>query len=200
MCWLIDGIQYLSVCLSISLKQQAKMAEYCRSIFGEALLIDPLDKYPVSNSNTYTNTNTHAPEGKHCVKDIFFCSDQTTSHSTAVSIMCHYSWSRVSPCPVLRSWWAKSSSRTRNRTNPPIAPTPKDWLTNLPIRATSQCLLATTQEVRHKDSFQPRNPCAVCLAVTHQAFVSKHKTDCNDSFLRQLYVAEKIPKSVQVLI
>lgn len=23
------------------------MAEYCRSIFGEALLIDPLDKYPV---------------------------------------------------------------------------------------------------------------------------------------------------------
>lgn len=30
-----------------SLKQQAKMAEYCRSIFGDALLIDPLDKYPV---------------------------------------------------------------------------------------------------------------------------------------------------------
>lgn len=28
-------------------KQQAKMAEYCRSIFGDALLIDPLDKYPV---------------------------------------------------------------------------------------------------------------------------------------------------------
>ncbi|XP_062407347.1 1-phosphatidylinositol 4,5-bisphosphate phosphodiesterase beta-1 [Sardina pilchardus] len=26
-------------------KQQAKMAEYCRSIFGEALLIDPLEKY-----------------------------------------------------------------------------------------------------------------------------------------------------------
>lgn len=23
------------------------MAEYCRSIFGDALLIDPLDKYPV---------------------------------------------------------------------------------------------------------------------------------------------------------
>lgn len=30
-----------------SAKQQAKMAEYCRSIFGDALLIDPLDKYPV---------------------------------------------------------------------------------------------------------------------------------------------------------
>uniref|UniRef100_A0A8C8DQ71 Phosphoinositide phospholipase C n=1 Tax=Oryzias sinensis TaxID=183150 RepID=A0A8C8DQ71_9TELE len=30
-----------------SLKQQAKMAEYCRSIFGDALLIDPLDKYPL---------------------------------------------------------------------------------------------------------------------------------------------------------
>ena len=29
-------------------KQQAKMAEYCRTIFGDALLIDPLEKYPVS--------------------------------------------------------------------------------------------------------------------------------------------------------
>ncbi|KAF7670265.1 hypothetical protein LDENG_00027430 [Lucifuga dentata] len=32
-----------------SLKQQAKMAEYCRSIFGEALLIDPLDKYALES-------------------------------------------------------------------------------------------------------------------------------------------------------
>ncbi|XP_013880060.1 1-phosphatidylinositol 4,5-bisphosphate phosphodiesterase beta-1 [Austrofundulus limnaeus] len=32
-----------------SLKQQAKMAEYCRTIFGEALLIDPLDKYPLEH-------------------------------------------------------------------------------------------------------------------------------------------------------
>ncbi|XP_027711866.1 1-phosphatidylinositol 4,5-bisphosphate phosphodiesterase beta-3 isoform X2 [Vombatus ursinus] len=31
-----------------SAKQQAKMAEYCRTIFGEALLIDPLDKYPLA--------------------------------------------------------------------------------------------------------------------------------------------------------
>ncbi|KAI4789008.1 hypothetical protein KUCAC02_035494, partial [Chaenocephalus aceratus] len=30
-----------------SSKQQAKMAEYCQSIFGDALLIDPLDKYPL---------------------------------------------------------------------------------------------------------------------------------------------------------
>ncbi|XP_061875699.1 1-phosphatidylinositol 4,5-bisphosphate phosphodiesterase beta-3-like, partial [Colius striatus] len=29
-----------------SAKQQAKMAEYCRSIFGDALLIEPLPKYP----------------------------------------------------------------------------------------------------------------------------------------------------------
>ncbi|XP_073789962.1 1-phosphatidylinositol 4,5-bisphosphate phosphodiesterase beta-1 isoform X2 [Danio rerio] len=28
-------------------KQQAKMAEYCRKIFGDALLIDPLEKYPL---------------------------------------------------------------------------------------------------------------------------------------------------------
>ncbi|KAF5902484.1 1-phosphatidylinositol 4,5-bisphosphate phosphodiesterase beta-3-like, partial [Clarias magur] len=27
--------------------QQSKMAEYCRSIFGDALLIDPLEKYPL---------------------------------------------------------------------------------------------------------------------------------------------------------
>ncbi|XP_074503475.1 1-phosphatidylinositol 4,5-bisphosphate phosphodiesterase beta-1-like [Sebastes fasciatus] len=32
-----------------SLKQQAKMAEYCQSIFGERLLIDPLDKYPLES-------------------------------------------------------------------------------------------------------------------------------------------------------
>uniref|UniRef100_A0A672JP31 Phosphoinositide phospholipase C n=1 Tax=Salarias fasciatus TaxID=181472 RepID=A0A672JP31_SALFA len=30
-----------------SFKQQAKMAEYCRTIFGDALLIDPMDKYPL---------------------------------------------------------------------------------------------------------------------------------------------------------
>ncbi|XP_051900991.1 1-phosphatidylinositol 4,5-bisphosphate phosphodiesterase beta-3 isoform X2 [Pristis pectinata] len=30
-----------------SSKQQAKMAEYCRTIFGDALLIEPLEKYPL---------------------------------------------------------------------------------------------------------------------------------------------------------
>ncbi|MGH0179961.1 UNVERIFIED_CONTAM: hypothetical protein FKN15_010536 [Acipenser sinensis] len=30
-----------------SSKQQVKMAEYCRTIFGEALLIEPLEKYPL---------------------------------------------------------------------------------------------------------------------------------------------------------
>ncbi|KAI7813929.1 putative 1-phosphatidylinositol 4 [Triplophysa rosa] len=30
-----------------SAKQQEKMADYCRSMFGDALLIDPLDKYPL---------------------------------------------------------------------------------------------------------------------------------------------------------
>ncbi|XP_060711356.1 1-phosphatidylinositol 4,5-bisphosphate phosphodiesterase beta-3-like isoform X2 [Hemiscyllium ocellatum] len=30
-----------------SSKQQAKMAEYCRTIFGDALVIDPLEKYPL---------------------------------------------------------------------------------------------------------------------------------------------------------
>lgn len=38
------------VCVRVSPrpKQQAKMAEYCRSIFGDALLTDPLEKYLVS--------------------------------------------------------------------------------------------------------------------------------------------------------
>eukprot|EP00064_Thunnus_orientalis_P003866 superscaffoldBa00000334_g3877 len=31
-------------------KQQAKMAEYCRSIFGDALLTEPLEKYPMESS------------------------------------------------------------------------------------------------------------------------------------------------------
>uniref|UniRef100_A0A673I9X9 Phosphoinositide phospholipase C n=1 Tax=Sinocyclocheilus rhinocerous TaxID=307959 RepID=A0A673I9X9_9TELE len=30
-----------------SAKQQAKMAEYCRTMFGDALLIEPLEKYPL---------------------------------------------------------------------------------------------------------------------------------------------------------
>ncbi|XP_034619997.1 1-phosphatidylinositol 4,5-bisphosphate phosphodiesterase beta-1 [Trachemys scripta elegans] len=30
-------------------KQQAKMAEYCRLIFGDALLMDPLEKYPLES-------------------------------------------------------------------------------------------------------------------------------------------------------
>lgn len=42
----------MSLYVFSSLKQQAKMAEYCRSIFGEALLIDPLDKYPVRKCRT----------------------------------------------------------------------------------------------------------------------------------------------------
>lgn len=30
-------------------KQQEKMANYCKTIFGEALLTEALDKYPVSS-------------------------------------------------------------------------------------------------------------------------------------------------------
>lgn len=37
-------------------KQQAKMAEYCRSIFGDALLMEPLEKYLVSTSDPQTHT------------------------------------------------------------------------------------------------------------------------------------------------
>lgn len=48
----------LSLCFSclLSPKQQAKMAEYCRSIFGDALLTEPLEKYAVS-SQPYSSYN-----------------------------------------------------------------------------------------------------------------------------------------------
>lgn len=39
--------QLMCVSSAVRAKQQAKMAEYCRTIFGDALLIDPLEKYPV---------------------------------------------------------------------------------------------------------------------------------------------------------
>ncbi|EPY79147.1 1-phosphatidylinositol-4,5-bisphosphate phosphodiesterase beta-1 [Camelus ferus] len=39
-------------------KQQAKMAEYCRLIFGDALLMEPLEKYPVSSFDVH-------PEGTY---------------------------------------------------------------------------------------------------------------------------------------
>lgn len=34
--------------LCFRVKQQEKMANYCKTIFGDALLTEPLDKYPVS--------------------------------------------------------------------------------------------------------------------------------------------------------
>lgn len=58
-----DSLSVFSSVWFISLKQQAKMAEYCRSIFGDALLIDPLDKYPVSNAHT---------QDKCCVSECVF--------------------------------------------------------------------------------------------------------------------------------
>ncbi|KAK1905277.1 1-phosphatidylinositol 45-bisphosphate phosphodiesterase beta-1 [Dissostichus eleginoides] len=45
-----------------SSKQQAKMAEYCQSIFGDALLIDPLDKYPeLMGKILVKNKKSHKP-------------------------------------------------------------------------------------------------------------------------------------------
>lgn len=35
------------VCFRV--KQQEKMANYCKTIFGDALLTEPLEKYPVSS-------------------------------------------------------------------------------------------------------------------------------------------------------
>ncbi|KAJ7991071.1 hypothetical protein DPEC_G00293430 [Dallia pectoralis] len=61
-------------------KQQAKMAEYCRSIFGDALLIDPLEKYPLESGVPLPspqelmgkilikNKKSHKPSSAHCNK------------------------------------------------------------------------------------------------------------------------------------
>lgn len=74
-------------------KQQAKMAEYCRSIFGEALMTEPLEKYPVSSS-------------------LFMCSSRVRcSHDR----FC-FSSSQEFLCRALKSSWERSSSRTRNLT------------------------------------------------------------------------------------
>lgn len=51
-----------------SAKQQAKMAEYCRNIFGDALLTEPLEKYPVRVLWSYHNFAIF-PRG--CIFDVF---------------------------------------------------------------------------------------------------------------------------------
>uniref|UniRef100_A0A674C4J3 phosphoinositide phospholipase C n=1 Tax=Salmo trutta TaxID=8032 RepID=A0A674C4J3_SALTR len=50
-------------------KQQAKMAEYCRSIFGDALLIDPLEKYPVRFYLGYPLPSPQELMGKILIKN-----------------------------------------------------------------------------------------------------------------------------------
>uniref|UniRef100_A0A3P8WHF9 Phosphoinositide phospholipase C n=1 Tax=Cynoglossus semilaevis TaxID=244447 RepID=A0A3P8WHF9_CYNSE len=74
-----------------SLKQQAKMAEYCRSIFGDALLIDPLEKYPLESGVPLPsplelmgkilikNKKSHKPSGGTSTKRM---TDQLASQSS----------------------------------------------------------------------------------------------------------------------
>lgn len=59
------------------------MAEYCRSIFGDALLIDPLDKYPVWGSELGRAWGLGHP------------ADADLSMPT--------SWPQASPCPAPRT-------------------------------------------------------------------------------------------------
>uniref|UniRef100_A0A4W5QJW8 1-phosphatidylinositol 4,5-bisphosphate phosphodiesterase n=1 Tax=Hucho hucho TaxID=62062 RepID=A0A4W5QJW8_9TELE len=73
-------------------KQQAKMAEYCRSIFGDALLIDPLDKYPLESGVPLPspheligkilikNKKSHKPSAAHGIKRM---AEQPTNQSVA---------------------------------------------------------------------------------------------------------------------
>lgn len=51
--WSISRTHFFLSFLLFSPKQQAKMAEYCRLIFGDALLMDPLEKYPVMCLGAY---------------------------------------------------------------------------------------------------------------------------------------------------
>ncbi|XP_040184954.1 1-phosphatidylinositol 4,5-bisphosphate phosphodiesterase beta-3 isoform X1 [Rana temporaria] len=50
-----------------SAKQQAKMAEYCRNIFGDALLTEPLEKYPLQPG--FSLPSPHELLGKILVKN-----------------------------------------------------------------------------------------------------------------------------------
>ncbi|XP_029585834.1 1-phosphatidylinositol 4,5-bisphosphate phosphodiesterase beta-1 isoform X1 [Salmo trutta] len=73
-------------------KQQAKMAEYCRSIFGDALLIDPLEKYPLESGVPLPspqeligkilikNKKSHKPSAAHGNKRM---AEQPTNQSVA---------------------------------------------------------------------------------------------------------------------
>lgn len=64
--WSISRTHSFLSFLPFSPKQQAKMAEYCRLIFGDALLMDPLEKYPVMCLGVYHITNV-------CVIFLFKC-------------------------------------------------------------------------------------------------------------------------------
>lgn len=83
--------------LNRSPKQQAKMAEYCRSIFGDALLTEPLEKYPVSLSLPHPL--------------VLLLRSRRCSHEKLCS-----SWNLEFLCRALMSSWERSSSRTRNPT------------------------------------------------------------------------------------
>lgn len=88
------------------------MAEYCRTIFGDALLIDPLEKYPVGSS---AQTHTHPAS---TLGGLAGASRQWLSCRFCVS------WSPDSRSPRPRSCWARSSSKTRRSTvttGPPTA-------------------------------------------------------------------------------
>lgn len=62
------------------------MAEYCRSIFGDALLIDPLDKYPVGGLGAVAG---HGGAGE----------DSPAGPDLSVPT----SWPQASPCPARRT-------------------------------------------------------------------------------------------------
>uniref|UniRef100_W5KF50 1-phosphatidylinositol 4,5-bisphosphate phosphodiesterase n=1 Tax=Astyanax mexicanus TaxID=7994 RepID=W5KF50_ASTMX len=78
-------------------KQQAKMAEYCRSIFGDALLTEPLEKYPLDCGSPLPSPmdllgkiliknkkNSHKDEGSTKKK----LTEQTSNTCSDTSSMC----------------------------------------------------------------------------------------------------------------
>lgn len=87
--------------LNRSPKQQAKMAEYCRSIFGDALLTEPLEKYPVSLSLPHPFVAESIPAEPDFSRQV---------------LLWRFSSSLEFLCQALRSSWERSSSRTRNLT------------------------------------------------------------------------------------
>lgn len=120
------------------------MAEYCRSIFGEALLIDPLDKYPVSITFEFMIQLGRA----------------TLSAVSLLHVVCLQLESGV-PLPSPQELMGKILIKNKKSHKPSNSADTKR-LTDQPASQSNEPVSPSNntggKTQRHKDSFQPRNP------------------------------------------